>query len=423
MELELALKKHFDGDLIQAEALYLSILEKAPNQPDALHYLGILMHQRGASDKALQLVVKSLQLAPGRADWHNDLGNILFERREVFSAAEAFLDSIELGPENANAWNNLGSALEKLHRYDDAETAYGKAIAFDPAFVDALNNMGNLLAFCGREVEAAEYHCRAYVVEPTADKPKSMLGIAYYKLGRISDAAEVYRQWMMDEPDNPVACHLHAACSKIDVPARASNAYIERTFDAFSENFDTRLEELSYRGPQLIRDALHLAIQADGGLAVLDGGCGTGLCGPLIRPYASRLVGVDLSSGMLEVARQSVYDELVKMELTEYLSSQRETFDVIVASDTFIYFGDLTDVIRAARGALKAGGLLLFTTEEADESACHVINPHGRYSHGRVYLDSVLRDEGFEVSAIESHMMRFEFGKPVKTLVVTSRKF
>ena len=58
-------------------------------------------------------------------------------------------------------------------------------------------------------------------------------------------------------------------------------------------------------------------------LDVLDAGCGTGLCGPLVAPYARRLSGVDLSAGMLARAKEkNVYDALVQGELTEYLRGQ-----------------------------------------------------------------------------------------------------
>lgn len=422
-ELELALNSHLKGDLSRAEALYLSMLEKVPDQPDALHYLGILMHQRDRSDAALELVLKSLQLDPRRADWHNDMGNILAERALFSPAAEAFLNSIELDSGNANTWNNLGSVLEKLQRFDEAESAYKQAIALGPEFESALNNLASLLFSRGREIEAAEYHCRAYVLGPSGEKPKSMLGIAYYKLGRIEEAAEIYRQWMMEEPDNPVARHLYAACSKTDVPLRASNAYIEKAFDDFSVNFDTRLEALSYQGPQLIAHALAKAVSPGVGRIALDAGCGTGLCGPLIKPHASRLIGVDLSSGMLEGAKQQgVYDELIRMELTEYLSCQMGGFDLIVAADTLNYFGVLDEVFGVAWHALRGEGLLIFTIEEAEGEGGYCINPHGRYSHGRAYLLSVLAEKGFDIMAVESAVLRYEFGSPVKTLVVTASR-
>ncbi|MHB1099179.1 MAG: tetratricopeptide repeat protein [Burkholderiales bacterium] len=419
--LELALSSHMAGDLPLAEAIYRAILEEIPDQPDALHFLGILMHQRDRSDAGLDLVVRSLQLAPHRADWHNDMGNMLVERGLFSPAAEAFLKAIQLEPENPVVWNNLGSVLEKLGQHDDAESAFGKAVALDPEFPDPLNNLGNLLTSKGREVEAAHHYCRAYVLAPLEGKPKSMLGIAYCKLGRISEAAEIYRQWMMEEPDNPTPYHLYASCSGLDVPERASNAYIEKIFDEFSAHFDVKMKQLSYQGHRLIQNALARVLQPGGKLTGLDAGCGTGLCGPLIRPYFTHLAGVDLSSGMLEVARrQGVYDELSRMELTGYLASRPGGFDVIVSADTLIYFGSLGEVLGLARQALKPGGLLIFTIEEAEDGNDYTINPNGRYSHGRAYLQIVLVENGFELLACEAGMARFEFGKPVDCLVVTA---
>lgn len=419
--LEAALASHMAGDLPKAEGIYLSILEGEPEQPDALHFLGILLHQKEGGDAGLELVRKSLQLAPLRAGWHNDLGNILVERGHLAPAEEAFRNAVALDSRNAQAWNNLGSVLERQGRIGEAESAYRGAIEIDPYFADALNNMGNLLAAKGMEVEAAHHYCRAYVLEPLEGKPKSMLGVAYYKLGRISDAAEIYRQWMLEEPGNPTPRHLYASCSGIDVPERASDGYVEKTFDEFSEHFDVRMEKLAYQGHRLIHAALATARNPEGNLIGLDAGCGTGLCGPLVKPYFSRLAGVDLSSGMLEAAgKLGVYDELVKMELTGYLALQKAAFDVILAADTLIYFGALDEVIGKAHEALKPGGLLIFTIEEAAGEESHLITPTGRYSHGRDYVERVLAGAGFGVLSLDSGTVRFEFGKPVDCLVVSA---
>lgn len=419
--LEAALASHMAGELSHAEALYRAILEGDPEQPDALHFMGILLHQEGMSDAGLQLVRESLQHAPLRADWHNDMGNLLVERGELASAAEAFRNAVQLDSRNAHAWNNLGAVLEKQGKIEEAESAYSAAIDLDPLFVDALNNMGNLLSASGKEVEAAHHYCRAYVVEPLEGKPKSMLGVAYYKLGRIRDAAEIYRLWMQEEPDNPTPRHLYASCSGIDVPERAADDYIEKTFDEFSENFDVKMAKLAYRGPRLIQEALAHAMNPAGNLVGLDAGCGTGLCGPLVKPYFSHLVGVDLSSGMLDAAgRLGVYDELVKMELTEYLDANKSVFDVILAADTLIYFGALDAVLNKAHDALKSGGLLIFTIEEGAGGENHALTLTGRYSHGRDYVRRVLADAGFEVLALDSGTVRFEFGHPVDCLVVSA---
>jgi len=72
---------------------------------------------------------------------------------------------------------------------------------------------------------------------------------------------------------------------------------------------------------------------------------------------------------------------------------------------------------------LRADGLLLFTVEEAEqESEGYRINPHGRYSHGRAYLERALANSGFAPLAIEPTALRMEGGNPVAGLVVTARR-
>ena len=69
-------------------------------------------------------------------------------------------------------------------------------------------------------------------------------------------------------------------------------------------------------------------------LSIADLGCGTGLCGPLVRGIAGRLEGCDLSAGMLAKAeRRHVYDGLHHRELVAYLQSYAATFDALVCAD------------------------------------------------------------------------------------------
>jgi len=220
---------------------------------------------------------------------------------------------------------------------------------------------------------------------------------------------------------------MYAACSGRDVPERAADDYVESTFDAFAASFDAKLGRLDYRAPELVAAALARACGApEGKLDGLDAGCGTGLCGPLIASYVRRLTGVDLSAGMLDRARgRGVYADLVKAELTDYLRAHREAFDLIISADTLVYFGNLDAVSRAAAGALRPGGVLAFTVEEAGDDGKgegYRINPHGRYSHGRSYVAQVLSDSELCVEAIDSAALRREGGVAVNGLVVTARK-
>ena len=125
-----------------------------------------------------------------------------------------------------------------------------------------------------------------------------------------------------------MALHMLAACSGRDVPARASDAYVEKVFDSFAGELRVEAREAACTARRRwSRRCWRMpVVEPTRALDVLDAGCGTGLCGPLVAPYARRLVGVDLSRGMLEQAREkNVYDELVKGELTAYLRDRTAT--------------------------------------------------------------------------------------------------
>jgi predicted TPR repeat methyltransferase len=160
-------------------------------------------------------------------------------------------------------------------------------------------------------------------------------------------------------------------------------------------------------------------------LDVLDAGCGTGLCGPLIAPYARRLTGVDLSTGMLERAKEKqVYDDLMQAELTEYLRNHGDAFDLIVSADTLVYFGDLGSVLAAAAAALRPNGLFVFTLEHAVESgadAGYRLERHGRYSHSRCYVEEQIVRCGLRPTVARADL-RMEAGAPVAGLVVRAIK-
>ena len=143
-----------------------------------------------------------------------------------------------------------------------------------------------------------------------------------------------------------------------------------------------------------------------------------------VTTYASRLVGVDLSAGMLEHARRKkVYTELVQSELTEFLAEHRQAFDVVVAADTLVYFGDLRPFVRAAAGALRPSGLLVFTVEDSvsQADAGFRLELHGRYSHSDEYVRRVLEDVGLS-SEVQRADLRMEAGEPVAGLVVRAAK-
>jgi predicted TPR repeat methyltransferase len=405
--------------LDDAERIYRRILELIPEHPDALHFLGVLQHQCGRSQEAIQLISQALKIAPEYVDAHNNLGNILREQDRLDKAEACYRQVLELTPENAGAYNNLGTVLRATGRLADAETAYRRAIELDPDFPGPYQNMGNLLSQQGRVSEAVAHYSQAIVLDPNHPGSKRMLGIALSCLGRVEEAAKVFREWAAKEPDNPVARHLLAACSGNEIPERAPDAYVKQVFDNFAGHFEERLGRLDYRAPQLIAEAVaRMHGEPAGNLDILDAGCGTGLCGPLLRPYARKLEGVDLSPGMLSRARSTgSYDG--------FIASKKAAYDVIVSADTLCYFGDLRQVMVAAAGSLRPGGHFIFTVEQSREdddtmAAGFRLNPNGRYSQRETYVCRTVCEAGLETAAVTHETLRQEMGLPVAGLVVTA---
>ncbi len=210
------------------------------------------------------------------------------------------------------------------------------------------------------------------------------------------------------------------------LPARAADEYVRTSFDHFALNFEKKLERLEYRAPELVAAAGARALGAPKGeLAVLDAGCGTGWCGPLLRPYSRRLTGVDLSPAMIERARgRGIYDELIVAELTAHLEAVADAYDFIASADTLVYFGDLRPVAAAAAGALRSGGLLIFTVEKAAandaEDRGYFLQPHGRYCHTEDYVRTVLTEAGLTVREMTTGVLRKEMGEPVEGIVASA---
>jgi predicted TPR repeat methyltransferase len=427
--LAFAVQLHRNRQLRAAAEVYQRVLRVVPDQPDALHFLGVICHQIGRSDEAIRMIRRSLEVQPDHADARNNLGNVLKESGRLAEAEAVYREAIALRPDHAGAYSNLGVVLKDLERHDEAVAAFERALAIDPTYGDAQHNLGTVLMAMSRHEEGLTAYRRAIELRPYHSEAYNLLGRALHRAGRVAECESVFRTWVRRDPDNPIARHMLAACTGQAVPERASDGYVQRTFDGFSGCFDQVLTRLEYRAPEMIAATLAEGLPAPGKRdEVLDAGCGTGLCGPVLAPYARRLVGVDLSPGMLDKARgRDLYDELIQAELTEHLARHPAAYDLIAFADTLVYFGDLAAVFEAASGALRPGGHAVFTVESgahdggASRDGFRLL-PHGRYCHSEAYLRRALGAAGLSVRTVGSGTVRREAGDPVAGFVVLARK-
>jgi len=421
-----------DERIDEAEPALLAILERWPEQPDALHFLGVLRHTQGRVDEAVALIQRALATLPDHSTAWNNLGNVQLLAGRAKEAQVAYENAVHHGTDGgqghdaAMALNNLCVLHRHQGRLDQSELSARSALEREPDFGDAWYNLSLTLLKQGRVHDGLLAGSRAVALWPEHLQSRQEMIRALMLLGERERAALLLRDWLAEDPDNPVAEHMLAAVEGEAAPERASDAYVEQVFDAFAASFDAKLEALGYRAPGLVVQALTAVAGAPtGALDIVDVGCGTGLCGAALRPYARRLAGCDLSEGMLRRAwSRQVYDVLHKAELTYYLETQPEAFDAVISADTLCYFGPLEVALAAARRCLRPGGWLIFTVEALPQghAESHVLQTNARYAHARSYLEQALRANMLEPVAIVGDTLRQESGEAVVGWLVTARR-
>lgn len=429
-----ALDLHEQGKRQQAGKLYRSILNARPGHPGALLYLGVLSHQQGEGEAAIRLIRQAIQQQPGYLDAFMNLGNVYQGQQRFSEAEDCYRKVITHQPDDVSAHSNLGVCLRRLERFDEAISMGRKAVELDPEYLIAWYNLGNAYRVAQKFNQAVV--CYQHAIDLKPDFPLAHDGLCQSTfqlehrslLGKrsFSKSIAAYEQWLLCEPDNALPQFMLQAIRGDEKLTRAPDSVVRTMFDQFASTFEQHLGSLEYKLPQQLTGLLQeLLGPPQASLKIFDGGCGTGLCAPALKPWASKLIGVDISSAMLSKAREKqLYDNLFESELTHFLEQYQAAFDLAVFADTLIYFGDLEDVLRASAHALDSGGTLLFTLEAspAQNSKDYSLHPTGRYSHSAVYVEKILKACGFSRIRIGYDSTRIEVGKAVPGLVVSARK-
>lgn len=431
-DIQAAVQLHRGGKIDEARSAYRRILELAPGQPDILHFQGLLKYQTLGGDAGVPDVRRALEAAPDYADAHANLAIMLLEMGDYDGAIRHLDRAMLLAPQALSPQITRARVYRRQGRAADAEAVLREAIdqhpqGFDRQIGPVIHyTLGNAVVAQGRAAEALVEYDRGLAIDPDHALLRAMRGRSLCLLGRFDEAADNFRQMLARNPDDATARHLLAACGGSDAPQRAGDDYVRETFDAFANSFDSKLASLGYRAPQLIADLLKSCVgdaPATPELELADAGCGTGLLAELVRPWCRRLVGVDLSTGMLARARaRNLYDALDAAELTAWLDARPAGFDAVAIADTLCYFGDLESALKAAHTALCASGWLLFTVEHGAHDAPSLLQTHGRYSHRRSYVEAALSATGFRNVRIQEDVLRMERRLPVNGLIVAARK-
>ena len=130
--LQNAIALHHQGQLGQAEDIYLKLLGTDPRNTVALHMLGVIAYQTGNHQFAVDLIGQAIALKPDYAEAYSNRGNALKELNQLDAAVASYDKAIALKPDYAEAYSNRGNALKELKKLDAAVASYDKAIVLKP---------------------------------------------------------------------------------------------------------------------------------------------------------------------------------------------------------------------------------------------------------------------------------------------------
>jgi predicted TPR repeat methyltransferase len=349
-------------------------------------------------------------------------GHSLRESGRPAEALRVLRKALRTEPDDFRLHDEIGMALVVLNRQEEAIGSFMTALQLKPDCDEVCNKIGSAFAARGLMEPAAEWFHRARQLNPASTKYLCTYGRVLVELDSRKEAAEILAQWVESEPENPIPRHLSAAVLGTQSMAQASPEYVRALFNPYADHFEESLARLSYCGPALALDALDKVVPLATGLRILDAGCGTGLVGAALKPRATSLTGVDLSAGMLAIARErGLYDELVEADIVDFLSGREREFDIIVAADVVTYIGDLSRLFSGAAKSLRPGGCFVIIAEALKTTGDYRLNTSGRFSHSREYLEHISKKAGLAVAYLEEDVMRHEGNTPVATWVVVIR--
>ena len=346
-------------------------------------------------------------------------GVVHFEASRLTDAEHSFEAALALAPGRPSVLANLGAARVRLGKYEEALPVLQQATAAEPGNADAWGHLGTACAGTGRMEDALKAFDRALQINPDLTEGWSRLGGVMRELGQLDEAAGCYERAIALGADDALHRYYLASVRGGSAPGAPPREYVETLFDTYADDFQGHLTgALRYQAHEVL--VRHLPAPAAGRWrSVLDLGCGTGLCGPLVQPLADRTDGVDVSARMLEQARATgAYTDLVHADLGPWLAQAQRQDDLVLAADVFIYVGALEPVFAGVARVLAPGGVFAFSVEELPGDEDLRLMPSLRYAHSEAYVRRLAQAHGMQVRNTLRAPIREDQRRPIEGLYV-----
>ncbi|WP_181703867.1 tetratricopeptide repeat protein [Chthonobacter albigriseus] len=192
--------RHQRGDLSGAEEIYRALLAADPDDAEASHLLGVLMHQTGRVREAIPLIEAACRRMPERSAPFQNLVMPLIDAGRVAAAVEAGATAVRLAPRTAGPWTNYAFALVAAGRLEDAAVAAEQGLAVDVGSAALWNQLAHVRSLQGRHDIAESLLRRALSCEADNRDALYNLAVCLFELGRYKEAVEAYTHLLRVDP-------------------------------------------------------------------------------------------------------------------------------------------------------------------------------------------------------------------------------
>ena len=386
---------------------YQAAIDLQPHYPDAYYNLALTFNKLNRKEEALHAYQALIELAPQHIGGHFQAACLLMQRQDYQAAIIHFLLVEQLDPTHFENQFNLATAYLMIKQWQEAKSHYLQALAIQTNDLQVLFNLGVISMQQGQVREAIAFYSRAIELNPDYHEAHHNLSIAYLEIKDRKKALNHFCEVLRILPNNEAVRHtIHILKNEKNITASPPE-YIQTLFDSYADHYDSHLETtLHYEVPRFIAEIVKKNCNLDNIQNVLDLGCGTGLCGVLFKEIAHSLTGVDISAKMLNVAaKKQIYDTLITAELLTFLLQKSSAFDLIIAGDVLVYFGELDAIFAAIDQALRSRSWFVFNTEISINQD-YALTQTGRFIHSQDYIQQLADKHHFTIIAQQAIKMR-----------------
>ena len=410
-----------NNQLKAAEKQFKNVLTLNPNHADAQFYLGALQLEANQLEKAEKSFHKALMINSEHVEALANLGVVALKHQKSQLAVDYFTKALALDNDNLDARNNIAATFIHNDLFENALMHYDVLLEHEPHNIEYLYNAGVAQMALGHLKEATTLFETILTLEDDHFATLNNLAAIHIRLGHHDQAIVLLEHALVANPHDKTSQFMLHALTGDKKNAQACPSYVNNLFNNYALFYEQHLQgSLNYSLPHLIARVLHqlncLKVNY-----TIDLGCGTGLCGVVLRELTKHLIGVDIAAKMLAIAKKKgIYDQLVEEELITFLQKNKQCYELAVAADVFPYLGELNALFAILQQRVASDGIFIFSHEICDQEPWQ-LQETARFCHHPDYIKTLCAKHGFEIVYQEKVVARLQNEQPLYVMLYATK--